>query len=576
VRTRQYGRAISQRASEYFEMSGRAEFVAAAFLFALMLAFKIVNAATYVFDSDESQHLHVIWGWANGFVQYRDVCDNHMPLFQIIFTPIYKLIGERATILYWMRIILLPMYFVVMWCTYRIGALCFSRRAGVWAVIVAGFYPGYHFCSMEFRTDNLWAPLWLLTLVVLLSGAVTFRRSLLAGLLLGLCFGISMKSVLLLLSILTSGAFLLAFLGAEKSGLRPAHLARCVAVFLAGAAFVPGAIMLAFALGGVWGPFRYWVFQNNILPQFRNHPAWWIVLFPLLFPLVIYLGRALIQQTPDPVRAARRGFIFFIWGFYILALWSFWSLVSRQDYLPYHPLAFVLYSPVILVVSVHFLEPRRGLHAIFRRVPLPAFVAAVEFLTTLIAHPFWVDGAKNETDLLRATLKLTARGDFVLDEKGETVFRQRCFAPIWEPCVMERIRRGLMADNAAQRCFETRTCVAVTGKEMSLAANRFVLQHYLPVGNRLRVAGTLLRPAPDDEKRSDFEVVIPASYSIMTPNGNITGFLDGEPYRGGRFLAPGKHTFLRSSGTTELALLWTQAADRGFTPFHSLTPEPKN
>src|SRR5438477_8839 len=138
--------------------------------------------------------------WARGFVQYRDVFDNHMPLFQIMFAPIFGLIGDRATILYWMRFILLPMYFVGAWCSYRIGELLFSRRAGIWAVILAGLYSTYHFTSFEFRTDNLWAPLWLLCVTVLISGAFTVPRALIAGLLLGFCFSVSMKSILLFLA----------------------------------------------------------------------------------------------------------------------------------------------------------------------------------------------------------------------------------------------------------------------------------------------------------------------------------------------------------------------------------------
>ena len=49
----------------------------------------------YQFDSDEPQHLHVIWGWVHGFVQYRDLFDNHMPLFQIVLAPVVAL-NRRA------------------------------------------------------------------------------------------------------------------------------------------------------------------------------------------------------------------------------------------------------------------------------------------------------------------------------------------------------------------------------------------------------------------------------------------------------------------------------------------------
>jgi hypothetical protein len=80
-----------QRCADYFGMAEPAEFVAAATFFTLMIALKLVNITHYRFDSDESQHMHVIWAWARGFIQYRDVFDNHMPFFQIMFAPIFGL-----------------------------------------------------------------------------------------------------------------------------------------------------------------------------------------------------------------------------------------------------------------------------------------------------------------------------------------------------------------------------------------------------------------------------------------------------------------------------------------------------
>jgi hypothetical protein len=48
-----------RRGAAYFGMSGPAECIAAASLFALMIVFRIVNMLHYRFDSDEPQHLHV-------------------------------------------------------------------------------------------------------------------------------------------------------------------------------------------------------------------------------------------------------------------------------------------------------------------------------------------------------------------------------------------------------------------------------------------------------------------------------------------------------------------------------------
>ena len=549
-------------------MSGPAEFMAAVSLFLLMVVFKLVSIMRFKFDSDESQHMHVIWAWARGFVQYRDVFDNHMPLFQIIFAPIFALIGDRATILYWMRFILLPMYFVGAWCTYRIGELLFSRRAGVWAVILVGLYALHHFTSLEFRTDNLWAPLWLLCVTTLLSQALTMRRALVGGLLLGFCFGISMKSILLLLALLVSATIALFLVRRKQLGQSWSHLACCAAAFLAAVTLVPGIIAAAFALAGLWRDFRYCNFDHNILSSLdaKYHPAWWIIVFPVVFPFAIYAARLIVRATPEPAVAFRRAFIFLICGFYVLALRSFWKILMRQDYLPFYPLAFVFISGILLAFSSHLARSDLRASNYLRRVPLPAFVALAEFFLVLATPRFWINSPQVEANLLRSVLRLTDPGDYVLDCKGETIFRQRCFWPVMESITLERLNRGLLADDAAERAVETHTCVAVMMGRMPRKAEQFIWENYIPVGNDLEVAGRFLKSSATDNRRMDFAVVIPASYEIVAPDGPVEGMLDGKPYDGARFLAPGEHTFVQTSSRTQLALLWAKAVARNFIP----------
>jgi hypothetical protein len=558
-------------------MSGSAEFVAAVSLFTLMIALRLANMMQSRFDTDESQHAHVIWAWARGFIQYRDVFDNHMPLFQIMFAPIFGLIGDRATILYWMRFILLPLYFVAAWCTYRIAELLFSRRAAVWAVILTGLYSKYHFISFEFRTDNLWAPLWLLCITTLLGGALTVPRALIAGLLLGFCFGVSMKSILLLLALLVSAVIALLLVGRKQLGQSWPHLARCTAAFTAATALVPGVIAGAFAIAGLWHDFCYYNFGHNLLPQVgvRNHAPWWIIIFPITFPLAIYAAQLIVRAIPEPVVAFRRAFIFLICGFYVAALHSFWNLHSRQDYLPLYPLALALLSGALLIVSSHWAKHDLHVSHYLRRIPLPAFVALVDFFLVIITRPFWINAAQIETNLLRGVLRLTDPEDYVLDCKGETIFRQRCFWPVTESIMLTRLKRGLVADNAAERAIETQTCVAVMKGRMPPRARQFIWHNYIPVGNDLKVAGKFLGPSATDSTRMDFEVVIPAPYKIIARDGPVTGILDGTPYDGARFLAPGRHTFVQTSSRTQLAVLWAQAVDRNFLPAKYSQPKPK-
>jgi len=560
------GRALTRRIADYFGLSYPHEFTSAASLFIALIFLRVITVTHYKFAIDESQHLHVVWGWARGFVQYRDLADNHMPLFQILCAPIYKLIGDRGTILYWMRVILQPLYIVAFWCTYRIGSLLFSRRVGVWAAILVGLSFDYAFCSVEFRTDNLWAPLWLLCLSILLGGTLTMRRALIAGFLMGLCFGVSMKTVLLVMSTVVGGSMTLIFVGREPLGIGWGRILGALAAFFASALIVPATIMATFALYGIWPQFRYWVFDHNVVPGLTNHPAWWVIIFAVGFPLIALGARRVVAATPETIVAARRSFVFVTAGFFFTALLSFWPFLSRQDYLPFYPLAFVICTGAALTISDRWAR-NRNIAKIWRVMPVPALFGVCELLVALLVHPFWEDKAKLESGLLRDALKLTEPGDFVFDRRGETVFRQRCFYPIIETFTEERIRRGWMADNVIQRCIDTHTCVAVLPGAMPSATLRFLEQNYLPIGDRLRVAGVLLH-SPTDGKRFAFETVIPASYKIIARDvGTVMGVLDGERYEGKeRFLSPGTHTFVQTSTGHDLVVFWAQAVDRHFRP----------
>src|SRR4029077_3841020 len=459
-----------------------------------------------------------------------------------------------------------PLYVVAFGCTYRIGSLLFSRRVGVWAAILVGLFYLYFSCSVEFRTDNLWAPLWLLCLSVLLGGALTMRRALIAGFLMGLCFGVSMKTLLLLMSTLIGGSMTLIFVGRERLGIARGQILGALAAFFASALIVPATIAGAFALYGIWPQFRYWVFDHNVVPGLTNHPAWWVIIFAVGFPLVTLWARRIVAATPRAVGAARRSFVLVTAGFFFTALVSFWPFLSREDYLPFYPLAFVICTGPVLTISDRWAR-NRNIAKISRVVPVSALFGVCELLVALLVDPFWEDKAKLESDLLRDTLKLTEPGDFVFDRRGEMVFRQRCFYPIIETFTEERIRRGLMEDNAIQRCIDTRTCVAVLPGAMPSATSRFFEQNYLPIGNKLRVAGVLLHSSTDG-KHFDFEIVIPASYKIIARDADtVTGVLDGEPYEGkGRFLSAGAHTFVQTSAGHDLVVFWAQAVDRHFRP----------
>jgi Dolichyl-phosphate-mannose-protein mannosyltransferase len=551
-------------------MSG-AEFVVALLLLLFLIAVKTVNVFHQPFNSDEPQHLHVIWSWAQGLVQYRDVFDNHMPLFQIMLAPIAGLIGERAAILYWMRLLMLPMYFVAAWCTYQIGTHLFSRRAGLWSVIAVGWYPAYCAVTSEFRTDNLWALLWLLCLTVLIRGTIDVRRALVAGLLLGLCFGVSMKSTIFLLALLVSAPLAVALVGGPgKLKTSAIYLTRCAGVFLAGTILVPAVIAGFFAAHGVWRDFSYGVFGHQMGSSlYEKNQGLLAILSLILFPAVLYVARRVVVAASDSPLGFRRGFILLVACSYFLILRGFWPVISHDDYPPLHPLIAVLIVGALLAFSERLARREQSGGKILRGFPLPGFVVLVEVLVLLGMRPFWVDKARGEIDLVRDVLAVSTPRDYVFDCKGETIFRRRCFRPVLETISMELIRRGIMRDNIPRECIRTRTCVAATLliDRLSAADRQFIEGNYVPVADNMRVAGVVLVPSTNNPRRCDFDVVIPAEYEIVSRNRTVSGTLDGEPYRGARFLSGGPHTFEAATEIDNFVLLWARAADRHFTPF---------
>jgi Dolichyl-phosphate-mannose-protein mannosyltransferase len=570
------GRAISlaRRGASYFEMSGPSEFIAVAVLLVLMIVIRIANIERYAFDSDESQHLHVIWGWVHGLVQYRDLFDNHMPLFHILFAPIFGLIGDRATILYEMRFLLLPMYFVAAWCTYKIGTSLFSRRVGIWAVILAGLYTQYHFASVEFRPDNVWASLWLLCITVLITGPLTVRRALAAGLLLGLCFGTSMKSVLFLFSIALAAPTTLLLVGRQRLGYSWSYLMPCVAAFVVSASIVPAMMMVFFAIKGVWREFRYCVFDFNFLArgaaEYSLAGKSRLALTVIIALLIIgFVARRMTRVSEDPGLAFRRGFVLIVCASYFLAFKFFWLLTRHDNDPPFYPFAAVFCSAALLAFSDALIGFRWNPRRILRLMPLPAFIAFGEIFVLLGMQPIWKDRTRAEDHLLRTVLALLEPGDFVLDSKGETIFRQRCVWPVFETITQSAIQRGIIVDNTPQRCVETHTCAVATMliKRLPRDTRRFVKRNYLPVTNNLRIAGKELKTSATNLNEADFEVVISAPYEIISPDGNVSGTLDGTCYNGARFLTAGPHTFRPASTSHNLTLLWAQAVDRHFAPF---------
>jgi len=527
----------------------------------------------YRIDSDEPQHLHVVWGWAHGLLQYRDVFDNHAPLFHMMCAPLVALIGERSDIVFLMRLAMLPLYAVVLWSVYALGRALYCRSVGLWSAALTALFPSVFLTALEFRTDDLWVLLWLLALVVLSSERPTVRRAALAGLLLGMAMSVSLKTVLLVLALAaaTPGAVVLTH--GRWRPLPGGVLARCALAFILGLAIVPAILVGVFATRGALGPLLYGAVIHNTLPglgEWHAHPLRPVFLVPIL-PAVWYGARALVHRAPTAALGFRRALLFLASGLVFALLVGVWPIVSPEDFLPVAAV-----GPLFLVATVLTRPPppvtRPARHALAPRTALLLLVGAEALVVLGVGTP-WDGRARAETAFLADVLRLTRPHEYVMDLKGETIFRPRPFFYVIEAVTKTRLRQALIADSIPERLIATRTRVVVPDqKGFPPRARAFMNANYLSVGS-LRVLGRLLGPPSRTGPTSiPFEVVIPARYAIVTDGAACAGSLDGAPYDGPRDLRPGLHEFHAAAGEGQLALIWASALQRGFSPFAAARP----
>jgi len=181
------------------------------------------------------------------------------------------------------------------------------------------------------------------------------------------------------------------------------------------------------------------------------------------------------------------------------------------------------------------------------------------------------DGDAASQQLVADILRLTNPGDFVMDAKGETIFRQRPFYYVLENITKRRIETGLLQDTIAADMRDDKhpadrhpTYVTLLTR-LPDKSMEWAQRYYVPVTVKISVAGCKLPDAQPSQPRR-FELGIGANYTVVSPLGPVQGTMDGAPYVGSVFLAPGPHTFTCAESGS-LAVIWSQAVERGFSPF---------
>jgi hypothetical protein len=501
--------------------SPRERGVALALLLAA-LALRLAGIWEYRFNSDETQHAHVMWGWTRGLLQYRDLFDNHTPLFHMLWAPLLAALGESVRTLFWLRLSMLPLYLAALALTYAIGRRLLSPRAALWGTVLTALLPPFFVKTLELRTDVPWALLWLAVVQVATGGAVGPGRLLAVGLLAGAAAAVSLKSSLLVACLLVA-ALAAAVWPAETGGTAaagggPARGAgKALAGALAGLAgllAVPAAVVLYFQRRGAIDALLAGAVRHNLqVSQHGPSPLRRIAILAAGVPLLL-LAAQWSRHAGPPALARQRLLLALFAGSYLIAVEALWPLVTSQTYLPVEPLLCLLVAAAAVGTgrraalgdSLTAVADLSGPAALGAGLPAgergrrrlragSAFLAlalAVELVIDLLHGPLRGDQTRAGTAMAAAALRLTAPGEPVFDDKGDAVFRRRAFFPVLEDITREAMARGRIADTIPESILASGACLAtLDGPRLPPRGKAFLNANFLPVG-RVRVCGKWL------------------------------------------------------------------------------------
>ncbi|HET6552093.1 MAG TPA: hypothetical protein VFG49_01020 [Dyella sp.] len=515
----------------------------------LLLVLRLAWLNAYTLNSDEAQHAHVSWAWTQGLLPYRDVFDNHGPLFGWLHSPLLRWLDNRADVLTWLRLAMQFWYAVALGATGLMARRLYGWRIALVVMLVAGLFPRFFIVSGQFRTDDMWMALWLAGLAFVVGVPPRAWRFFMAGLLVGCALAVSQKTLVLLATTLLTVAVLRLLLpeGAPKASFR------CWLAAMVGLLLVPVAFTAWLALHGVLEEAWYGLALYNMGGANKRHAAQQLLWFLLLGAGAVLLAirevrRRSLGEFDWTVFLAVQG------GVYLLLIWFVWPLVTKQDFLPVLP-------TIVLALGGWASQWQWLGSRPHMRGGLVLLVLVAEVGSVIAYAPPWQDELAAQRAELSLVLRYTDESDTVMDPKGDTIFRMRPYYPVLESLAMRRLRKGLMTDTIAEELIDHRTMLVVL-RRLPYASARFVMLNYVPAGRDVWVAGHMF---PTSAAEQTIDVALPGDYVLTDGFRRLSGSVDGAPAADHWQLDRGVHQ-LRAAAGVPVALVWRQAFERGWRP----------
>jgi hypothetical protein len=336
----------------------------------------------------------------------------------------------------------------------------------------------------------------------------------------------------------------------------------CFLASVAGVLIAPTLVVSFFAFKGALPQMYYCVIEHNltsgIAPLELMTQRAWDIRFWLFIPMLAG-GMWMSKHDTQSGRGPKILFLLAVTGSFCPLLFTFWPLVSKQDFLPYYPL-------LMLAIAWPLVGLGEWIASItWWPIFLPPFLVVCWQVSSIVqTHPpFKQTNQKNE-QIIADTLNLTQRGETVMDAKGQTIYRERAYYYVFEQLTRERVERGELLDDVPKWLMADRTPVVVESNWLTQTTGHFVNRNYVSVGSVL-VLG--MRITISQVRHVQFEVKIPEKYAIVGRHGKVSGTLDGTVIVGPRDLTAGIHDLDLNSPEDAVAIVWSRAIEKGYSPF---------
>jgi hypothetical protein len=289
-----------------------------------------------------------------------------------------------------------------------------------------------------------------------------------------------------------------------------------------------------------------------------------------------------VVARTDP-RIRMRVLVFLSAGFATVVFHTLWPLITRQNMLPL--------IPVLALYATAWLWPRGAwrdrrdtgrLASTVVRVAVSGLAVLFSFADIIRSHPPWQNQADADSAVRALVLSLTPQDGYVMDAKGEAVFRQRPIYPVLETITLRQYARGLLEDDIPERLAATGTAVVIPDRVAFDAATlTFLRRNYLDLAQdleeaphhgsddrqglpRLMVAGLVLTP-PAAGGSVEFAIEVPTRYAVLAGD-RAQVRIDGADCRGSIPLAAGTHRLSAGPGSAAVTLVYAPVVALGLAP----------